>query len=142
MDGWKNRTSMRRSRRSARSFAKTGRSNTSRRRKTSTRWEVWSCCCDGSNNARRRARRRWAVSGKIVAVEGKEIELPMPKGILMIGVPGGGKSLVAKVVANAWRLPLLRLDIGRIFGGIVGQSEENMRRAIRIAESISPAVLW
>jgi|SRR5215813_2199597 len=86
--------------------------------------------------------RKAAFSGKIVTLEGKEIELPMPKGILMIGVPGGGKSLVAKVVANAWRLPLLRLDIGRIFGGIVGQSEENMRRAIRIAESISPAVLW
>jgi hypothetical protein len=68
--------------------------------------------------------------------------LPVPKGILLIGVPGGGKSLVAMGVAQAWRLPLLRLDIGRIFAGTVGASEENMRRAIRIAESVAPAVVW
>jgi hypothetical protein len=62
--------------------------------------------------------------------------------MLLIGVPGGGKSLVAKAVARTWSLPLLRLDVGRIFGGTVGQSEENMRRAIRIAKSVAPAVLW
>jgi ATPase family protein associated with various cellular activities (AAA) len=87
-------------------------------------------------------RRRLAFTGQKLQYNGQEIELPVPKGILLIGVPGGGKSLMAKAVARAWGLPLLRLDIGRIFGGIVGQSEENMRRAIRVAESVAPAVIW
>jgi SpoVK/Ycf46/Vps4 family AAA+-type ATPase len=86
--------------------------------------------------------RKMAFAGHVVTYEGQEIPLPVPKGILLIGVPGGGKSLVAKAVARAWGLPLLRLDIGRIFGGIVGQSEENMRRAIRVAESVAPTVVW
>lgn len=72
----------------------------------------------------------------------REFGLPAPKGILMLGVQGCGKSLAAKAVASQWRLPLLRMDVGRIFGGIVGQSEENMRRAIRMAESVAPAILW
>ncbi|RME57461.1 MAG: AAA family ATPase, partial [Caldilineae bacterium] len=59
--------------------------------------------------------------------------LPEPKGILLVGVQGCGKSLVAKSVANAWRLPLLRLDVGRLFSSLVGSSEENLRNAIRIA---------
>jgi hypothetical protein len=87
-------------------------------------------------------RRSIAFRGETVVLQGREITLPVPKGLLMIGVPGGGKSLVAKAVAKTWGLPLLRLDIGRIFGGVVGQSEENMRRAIRIARSVAPAVLW
>jgi SpoVK/Ycf46/Vps4 family AAA+-type ATPase len=57
-------------------------------------------------------------------------------------VQGCGKSLTAKAVAQLWRLPLLRLDVGRIFAGLVGSSEENMRRAIRMAETVSPCVLW
>lgn len=72
----------------------------------------------------------------------REFGLPAPKGILLLGVQGCGKSLCAKAVASAWRLPLLRLDVGKVFGGIVGQSEENMRRAIRMAESIAPTILW
>jgi len=68
--------------------------------------------------------------------------LPAPKGVLMLGVQGCGKSLTAKAIASHWRLPLLRMDVGKIFGGIVGQSEENIRRAIRIAESTAPNVLW
>ncbi|MDD5669078.1 MAG: AAA family ATPase [Candidatus Omnitrophica bacterium] len=72
----------------------------------------------------------------------KEFGLPQPKGILLIGVQGCGKSLTAKAVANLWRLPLLRFDVGRVFSGIVGSSEENMRRAIRTAESVAPVVLW
>jgi ATP-dependent 26S proteasome regulatory subunit len=72
----------------------------------------------------------------------REFGLPAPRGILLLGVQGCGKSLSAKAVASAWRLPLLRLDVGKIFGGIVGQSEENMRRAIRMSESIAPAILW
>ncbi|HRW04504.1 MAG TPA: AAA family ATPase [Caldilineaceae bacterium] len=68
--------------------------------------------------------------------------LPEPKGILLVGVQGCGKSLVAKSVANAWRFPLLRLDVGRLFASLVGSSEENLRSAIHIAESIAPVVLW
>jgi ATP-dependent 26S proteasome regulatory subunit len=68
--------------------------------------------------------------------------LPEPKGLLLLGVQGCGKSLTAKAVAAQWRLPLLRLDIGRIFSGLVGSSEENLRRAIRVAESVAPVVLW
>ncbi len=72
----------------------------------------------------------------------REFGLPTPKGILLIGVPGCGKSLTAKAVGAAWQMPLLRLDVGKIFGGLVGQSEENVRKAIRTAEAIAPAVLW
>ncbi len=68
--------------------------------------------------------------------------LPEPKGVLLLGVQGCGKSLTAKAIAAQWRLPLLRLDVGRIFAGLVGSSEENLRKAIRVAESVAPAVLW
>ncbi|GIW72548.1 MAG: hypothetical protein KatS3mg102_2090 [Planctomycetota bacterium] len=74
--------------------------------------------------------------------EAREFGLPQPKGILLIGVPGCGKSLTAKSIGNLWQLPLLRLDVGRVFGSLVGSSEENIRRAIRTAESIAPCVLW
>lgn len=68
--------------------------------------------------------------------------LPEPKGILLLGVQGCGKSLTAKCVAAEWRLPLLRLDVGRIFSSFVGSSEQNLRRAIGVAESVAPVVLW
>ncbi len=68
--------------------------------------------------------------------------LPAPKGLLLLGVQGCGKSLTAKAIASAWSLPLLKLDMGRIFSGLVGSSEENMRRAMRMAEGVAPAVLW
>ncbi len=74
--------------------------------------------------------------------EAKRYSLPAPKGVLITGVPGCGKSLVAKAISAMWHLPLLRLDIGRIFSGIVGSSEENVRTAIRTAEAIAPSVLW
>jgi SpoVK/Ycf46/Vps4 family AAA+-type ATPase len=74
--------------------------------------------------------------------EARAFGLPEPKGILLVGVQGCGKSLVAKAVANSWRLPLLRLDVGRLFTSLVGSSEENLRSAIKVAESISPVVLW
>lgn len=74
--------------------------------------------------------------------EARAFGLPEPKGILLVGVQGCGKSLVARSVANAWRLPLLRLDVGRLFASLVGSSEENLRQAIRVAESIAPVVLW
>lgn len=72
----------------------------------------------------------------------KEYNLPAPKGMLITGVPGCGKSLTAKAASAMWKLPLLKLDMGRIFSGIVGSSEENMRRAIATAEAVSPSVLW
>lgn len=72
----------------------------------------------------------------------RDFGLPAPRGILLLGVQGCGKSLCCKAVAGLWRLPLLRLDVGKIFGGLVGQSEENMRRAIRMSESIAPTILW
>jgi adenylate kinase family enzyme len=74
--------------------------------------------------------------------EAKAFGLPAPKGILMLGVQGCGKSLCAKAVANQWQLPLLRFDMGRMFGSLVGSSEENVRRAIAVAESVAPAILW
>ena len=66
----------------------------------------------------------------------------MPKGVLIAGIPGCGKSLCAKAAGHLFNVPLLRLDMGRIMGRYVGESEENMRRAIRLAEAISPCVLW
>ena len=68
--------------------------------------------------------------------------LTEPKGLLLIGVPGCGKSLAAKCISSQWRMPLLRLDIGKVFQGIVGSSEDNIRRAIMTAEAIAPCVLW
>lgn len=68
--------------------------------------------------------------------------LPAPKGVLVTGVPGCGKSMTAKAMASAWSLPLVRLDIGRVFGGLVGASEQNMRTALRTAEAVAPCVMW
>ncbi|MBS2020837.1 MAG: AAA family ATPase [Deltaproteobacteria bacterium] len=72
----------------------------------------------------------------------RKFGIPAPKGLLMLGVQGCGKSLTAKAIASTWALPLVRLDMGRIFSGLVGSSEENLRKAIRVVESVSPAVLW
>ncbi len=72
----------------------------------------------------------------------KAYNLPAPKGVLITGVPGCGKSLTAKAMSAIWGLPLLKLDMGKIFGGIVGSSEENMRKAISTAEAVSPSILW
>lgn len=68
--------------------------------------------------------------------------LAEPKGLLLLGVPGCGKSLTAKCIASLWNMPLLRLDIGKVFQGEVGSSESNIRRAIATAEAVAPCVLW
>jgi SpoVK/Ycf46/Vps4 family AAA+-type ATPase len=68
--------------------------------------------------------------------------LPEPKGILLLGVPGCGKSLTAKCIASLWKQPLLRLDIGKVFQAEVGSSENNIRQAIATAEAVAPCVLW
>ena len=74
--------------------------------------------------------------------EAESYRIPAPKGVLITGIPGCGKSLVAKTMSAVWNLPLIQLDMGRIFSGLVGGSEENMRLAIRTAESMAPCVLW
>lgn len=74
--------------------------------------------------------------------EAREFGLPAPKGVLLLGVQGCGKSLMAKTISNIWQLPLLRFDIGRVFGSLVGSSEQNVRRAIKVAESVAPVVFW
>lgn len=72
----------------------------------------------------------------------KDYNLPAPKGVLITGVAGCGKSMTAKAMSAMWQLPLLRLDIGKIFSGLVGSSEENMRKAIQTAEAVAPSILW
>jgi SpoVK/Ycf46/Vps4 family AAA+-type ATPase len=72
----------------------------------------------------------------------KKYNVPSPKGVLITGVPGCGKSMTAKAMSAIWQLPLLNLDMGKIFSGVVGSSEENMRRAIRTAEAVAPSILW
>jgi ATP-dependent 26S proteasome regulatory subunit len=74
--------------------------------------------------------------------EARDYGLPAPKGIALIGIPGTGKSLTAKMIAGLWRLPLLRLDVGALFGSLVGESEERTRRALTLAETIAPCILW
>jgi len=66
----------------------------------------------------------------------------IPKGIMIIGMPGCGKSLTAKATANLFQIPLVRLDVGRLLGKYVGESEDNMRKALKLSEAISPCVLW
>jgi len=68
--------------------------------------------------------------------------LDVPKGLLLIGVPGSGKSLCCKALAGIWNLPLLRLDVGKLFGSTVGESEKNIRRCIQLSEAVSPCILW
>ena len=74
--------------------------------------------------------------------EAKALNLTPPRGIMLVGVPGCGKSLAAKAIAREWKLPLLKLDAGRLFDKFVGESEKNFRKAIEMAESLSPIVLW
>ena len=74
--------------------------------------------------------------------EAKKYHIPSPKGVLITGVPGCGKSLTAKAMSAMWGLPLLKMDFGKIFSGIVGSSEENMRRALSTAEAVAPSILW
>jgi len=80
--------------------------------------------------------------GNAYSDEAKKYGLNTPRGILLLGVPGCGKSLTAKAIANEWKFPLLRFDMGKVFGGIVGESERNIRYALDVAKTISPCVLW
>jgi hypothetical protein len=76
-----------------------------------------------------------------VEKEARKYGLKPPKGILLVGVPGCGKSLAVKAVASLWKMPLLRLDVGKVFSSLVGSSEENIRSALRLAEAIAPCIL-
>jgi len=73
--------------------------------------------------------------------EAREYGLPNPKGVLLAGIQGTGKSLLAKTIASEWKLPLLRLDVGRVFGSMVGESENRIRQVIKLVEAIAPCVL-
>lgn len=89
------------------------------------------------------ALKRWLVerrSGFTAAA--REYGLPAPKGVVLLGIPGGGKSLTAKCVAAAWNLPLLRMDVGALFGKFVGESESKIRQALKTAEAVAPCILW
>ena len=72
----------------------------------------------------------------------RQYGLPHPRGLLLVGIQGTGKSLTAKAIANHWHLPLLRLDVGRLFAGLVGESESRTRQMIQLAEALAPCILW
>ncbi len=87
--------------------------------------------------------KKWlARRGNAFTQAARAFGLPEPKGVLLLGVQGCGKSLTARAIATSWQMPLVRLDMGRIYSGYIGSSEENLRRAIRVVESLSPVVLW
>ena len=87
--------------------------------------------------------KEWLVKRRIAFTDrAVKFGLPAPRGVMLLGVQGCGKSLCAKAAASLWNVPLLRFDLGRMFSSLVGSSEENMRRAIQIGESVAPAILW
>lgn len=94
----------------------------------------------GLENLKHWLRRKAAIFKQIKKAQ--DFGVDIPKGVLIAGMPGCGKSLTAKAAANAFEVPLLRLDMGRLMGKYVGESEGNMRRAIKITEASSPCVLW
>jgi len=80
--------------------------------------------------------------GSAFSDRARKYGLPHPRGLLLAGIQGTGKSLTAKAISHHWHLPLLRLDVGRLFAGIVGESESRTRQMIQLAEALSPCVLW
>ena len=76
------------------------------------------------------------------SIQASNYGLPTPRGLLLIGIQGTGKSLTAKAIATEWQLPLLKLDVGKLFGGIVGESESRLRQMIEVSETLSPCILW
>jgi len=103
----------------------------------------------------------WSVTDKITSIGGVEnlkewlkkrktsfsiqasnYGLPTPRGLLLVGIQGTGKSLTAKAIATEWQLPLLKLDVGKLFGGIVGESESRLRQMIEVSETLAPCILW
>jgi len=80
--------------------------------------------------------------GGAFSAKARRYGLPYPKGLMLVGIQGTGKSLTAKAIAHEWHLPLLRLDVGRLFAGLVGESEARTRQMIQITEALAPCVLW
>jgi len=80
--------------------------------------------------------------GKAFKRGAKDFGLDTPRGVLLLGVPGCGKSLCAKAIAEVWNFPLLRFDLGKVYAGVVGQTEQNIRNALDIAKALAPCVLW
>ena len=79
---------------------------------------------------------------KLFSAQVTNTKLPSPKGIMLVGVPGTGKSLVAKTIGQMWSIPILKLDMGTIYNSLVGESEKNMRQLLKTAEAVAPCVLW
>jgi len=87
--------------------------------------------------------KEWLVKRRIAFTDrAAKFGLTPPRGVMLLGVQGCGKSLCAKAAASLWNVPLLRFDLGRMFSSLVGSSEENVRMAIQTAESVAPAILW
>lgn len=80
--------------------------------------------------------------GNAFSEKARQYGLPYPRGLLLVGIQGTGKSLTAKAIAHHWHLPLLRLDVGRLFAGLIGESESRTRQMIQIAEALAPCILW
>ena len=76
------------------------------------------------------------------SIQASNYGLPTPRGLLLVGIQGTGKSLTAKAIATEWQLPLLKLDVGKLFGGIVGESESRLRQMIEVSETLAPCILW
>ncbi|MDB9528649.1 AAA family ATPase [Oscillatoria sp. CS-180] len=87
--------------------------------------------------------KQWLKRARVgFSAQAKSLNLPAPRGILIVGIQGCGKSLAAKTIAREWQMPLLKLDAGRLYDKFIGESEKNFRRAVTLAETMSPAVLW
>ncbi|MEO1182528.1 MAG: AAA family ATPase, partial [Cyanobacteria bacterium J06636_28] len=85
----------------------------------------------------------WLIKrGSSFSEKARQYGLPHPRGLMLVGIQGTGKSLTAKAIAHHWHLPLLRLDVGRLFAGLVGESEARTRQMIQLAEALAPCVLW
>ena len=85
----------------------------------------------------------WIVTrGMAFSEKAQQFGLPYPKGVLIVGIQGTGKSLCAKAISQQWHMPLLRLDVGRLMGSYVGESEARTRQMVQIAEAMAPCVLW
>lgn len=85
----------------------------------------------------------WLIKrGGSFSERARQYGLPHPRGLMLAGIQGTGKSLTAKAIAHHWHLPLLRLDVGRLFAGLVGESESRTRQMIQLAEALAPCILW
>ncbi len=87
--------------------------------------------------------KKWILTrGMAFSERAQQFGLPYPKGVLIVGIQGTGKSLCAKAISQQWHMPLLRLDVGRLMGSYVGESEGRTRQMIQIAEAMAPCILW